>query len=104
MPAQMARKTHPLAHLPANASVGHFRNLNLYRVTVRDQKGKIAARETRAASLVLSVQDLDEKSEIVKVEWIHPSTGKCLEGYTTSRIAKGQQTITGATGPRVGCC
>jgi hypothetical protein len=71
-------KTHPRAHLPANASVGHFRNLNLYRVTVRDQKGKIAARETRAASLVLSVQDLDEKSEIVKVERIHPSTGEVL--------------------------
>jgi hypothetical protein len=61
--------------------VSYLRSLNLYRVTVRDQEGKISARETRATSLVLSVQDLDEQSDIVKVERIHPSTGEVLGGF-----------------------
>ena len=58
--------------------VDNFRNL--YRITVRDQEGKIFDRETRAASLALSVQDLDQQSQIVKVERIHPSTGEVLGG------------------------
>jgi hypothetical protein len=52
-------------------------------ISLRDQEGKISDRETRAASLVLSVKDLDEQSEIVKVERIHPSTGEVL---TTSKL------------------
>ena len=55
-------------------------NPNLYRVTVRDPAGRISSRERRAASLFLSAQDLDEQSEIVKIERIDPSSGKVLGG------------------------
>jgi hypothetical protein len=55
-------------------------NPNLYRITVRDQAGTISSRERRAASLFLSAQDLDEESEIVKIERIDPSSGKVLGG------------------------
>ena len=55
-------------------------NPNLYRITVRDQAGTISSRERRAASLFLSAQDLDEHSDIVKIERIDPSSGKVLGG------------------------
>jgi len=61
--------------------VRHSRNLNHYRITVRDQDGKISDREARAASLILSVQDLDERFEVVKIERIHPTTGEVLGGF-----------------------
>ena len=53
---------------------------NLYRITVRDQEGKVFSREIRAASLSLALQG-DEKCEVVKVERIHPITGKVLGGF-----------------------
>ena len=55
--------------------------MNLYRITVRDQDGKVSDRETTAASLFLAVQDQDEQSAVVKVERIHPSTGEVLGGF-----------------------
>ena len=55
--------------------------MNVYRITVRDQDRKIADYETKAASLRLVVEGLDEQSEVVKVERIHPSTGEVLGGY-----------------------
>jgi hypothetical protein len=53
---------------------------NLYRITVRDQAGRLSSHERRAASLYLSAQDLDEQSEIVKIERIDPFTGDVLGG------------------------
>lgn len=55
-------------------------NPNLYRITVQDQAGTISSRERRAASLFLSAQDLDEHSDIVKIERIDPSSRKVLGG------------------------
>jgi hypothetical protein len=55
-------------------------NPNLYRITVRDQAGTIFWRESRAASLFLSVRNLDEQSEVVKIERIDPSSGAVLGG------------------------
>ena len=55
--------------------------MNLYRITVRDKDGKLSDRETRAVCLFSAVEDLDGKSEVVKVERIHPSTGEVLGGY-----------------------
>ena len=54
---------------------------NLYRITVRDQEGKVFSREIRAASLSLALQGRDKKREVVKVERIHPITGKVLGGF-----------------------
>src|ERR1700745_2401167 len=51
---------------------------NLYRITVRDQEGKVFRREIRAASLSLALQGGDEKCEFVKVERIHPITGEVV--------------------------
>ena len=53
---------------------------NLYRITVRDQDGKVFSREIRAASLSLAL-GRDEKREVIKVERIHPITGKVLGGF-----------------------
>jgi hypothetical protein len=53
---------------------------NLYRITVRDQAGTISSSERRAASLFLSAQNLNEQSEIVKIERIDPFTGDVLGG------------------------
>jgi hypothetical protein len=53
---------------------------NLYRITVRDQAGILSSSERRSASLVLSAQDLDEQSEIVKIERIDPFSGEVLGG------------------------
>ena len=53
---------------------------NLYRITVRDQEGKVFSREIRAASLSLAL-GRDEKREVIKVERIHPITGKVLGGF-----------------------
>jgi hypothetical protein len=58
--------------------VAYYRKLNLYRITVRDQEGKISDLERRAASMVQSVQDLDEQLEVVKIERLHPHTGKVI--------------------------
>jgi hypothetical protein len=55
--------------------------MNLYRVTVRDQDGDISDHETKAVCLFSAVEDLDGKSEVVKVERIHPATGEVLGGY-----------------------
>jgi anion-transporting ArsA/GET3 family ATPase len=64
-----------------NKATYHLLNPNLYRITVRDQEGKMSSRETRAASLYLAVQGQDVHFEIVKVERIHPITGKVLGGF-----------------------
>ena len=64
-----------------NKATYHLLNPNLYRITVRDREGKMSSRETRAASLYLAVQDQDEQFEVVKVERIHPITGKVLGGF-----------------------
>ena len=49
-------------------------NPNLYRITVRDQEGRIFSRETRAPSLSLALKGRDEKNEVIKAERIHPIT------------------------------
>jgi hypothetical protein len=64
-----------------NKATYHLLNPNLYRITVRDREGRISSSETRAASLYLAVQDQDVQCEIVKVERIHPITGKVLGGF-----------------------
>jgi hypothetical protein len=64
-----------------NKATYHLLNPNLYRITVRDRAGKISSRETRAASLYLAVQGQDVNFEVVKVERIHPITGKVLGGF-----------------------
>jgi hypothetical protein len=64
-----------------NKATYHLLNPNLYRITVRDREGGISSRETRAASLYLAVQGQDVHSEVVKVERIHPITGKVLGGF-----------------------
>jgi hypothetical protein len=56
-------------------------NPNLYRITARDREGKISTRETKASSLYLAVQGQDMNSEVVKVERIHPITGRVLGGF-----------------------
>jgi hypothetical protein len=53
---------------------------NLYRITMRDQAGTISSSERRAASVLLSAQDVDEQSEIIKIERIDPSSGGVLGG------------------------
>lgn len=55
--------------------------MNLYRITVRDQDGKISDHETKAASLFSAVDDLDGQGAVVKVERINPSTGEVLSGF-----------------------
>jgi hypothetical protein len=64
-----------------NKATYHLLNPNLYRITVRDGEGRISSRETRAASLYLAVQGQDMQLEIVKVERLHPITGKVLGGF-----------------------
>jgi hypothetical protein len=64
-----------------NKATYHLLNPNLYRITVRDREGRISSRETRAASLYLAVQGHDMQFEVVKVERIHPITGKVLGGF-----------------------
>ena len=64
-----------------NQATYRLLNPNLYRITVRDREGKTTSRETRAASLYLAVQSQDEQFELVKVERIHPITGKVLGGF-----------------------
>ena len=64
-----------------NKATHQFLNPNLYRITVRDREGRTSSRETRAASLYLAVQGQDEQFELVKVERIHPITGKVLGGF-----------------------
>jgi hypothetical protein len=64
-----------------NKATHQFLNPNLYRITVRDREGRTSSRETRAASLYLAVQGHDEQFELVKVERIHPITGKVLGGF-----------------------
>ena len=55
--------------------------MNLYRITVRVKDGKLSDRETRAVCLFSAVEDLDGKSEVVKVERINASTGEVLGGF-----------------------
>jgi hypothetical protein len=55
--------------------------MNLYRITVRDQNGKMSDHETKAASMRLAIQREYEPSELVKVERIDPSTGEVLGGF-----------------------
>src|SRR3984885_519479 len=64
-----------------NKATYQLLNPNLYRITVRDREGRISSRETRAASLYLAVQGQDMQLEVVKVERIHPITGKVLGGF-----------------------
>jgi hypothetical protein len=64
-----------------NKATYHLLNPNLYRITVRDREGKVSSRETRAASLYLAAQGQDVRFEIIKVERIHPITGKVLGGF-----------------------
>jgi hypothetical protein len=64
-----------------NKATYHLLDPNLYRITVRGREGKISSRETRAASLYLAVQSQDVHFEVVKVERIHPITGKVLGGF-----------------------
>jgi hypothetical protein len=64
-----------------NKATYHLLKPNLYRITVRDREGRITSRETRAASLYLAVQGQDMQFEVVKVERIHPITGKVLGGF-----------------------
>jgi hypothetical protein len=54
--------------------------MHLYRITVRDKKGRVSALEKKAASLRLAVEGQDELAKIVKVERIHPTTGEVLGG------------------------
>jgi hypothetical protein len=63
--------------------------MNVYRITVRDRHGKLSDHETKAAKIHLAVQSQDDQSEVVKVERIHPSPGKCLVDFTTSRSPTG---------------
>jgi hypothetical protein len=64
-----------------NKATYHLLNPNLYRITVRDREGRISSSETRAPSLYLAVQGQDVQNEIVKVERLHPITGKVLGGF-----------------------
>jgi hypothetical protein len=59
----------------------HLLNPNLYRITVRDREGRISSREIRATSLGLAIKGRDETYELIKVERIHPITGKVLGGF-----------------------
>jgi hypothetical protein len=54
--------------------------MNIYRITVRDKKGRVSAREKKAANLRLAAEGLDKLAKIVKVERIHPTTGEVLGG------------------------
>jgi hypothetical protein len=54
--------------------------MHLYRITVRDKKGRVSALEKKAANLRLAVEGQDELAKIVKVERIHPVTGEVLGG------------------------
>ena len=64
-----------------NEATYFLMNPNLFRITVRDQEGKVFSRERRAASLNLALTGRDEKNEVIKVERIHPITGKVLGGF-----------------------
>jgi hypothetical protein len=55
--------------------------MNLYRITFRDEDGKMSDRQTEAESLHLAVKRPDELFEVVKIERIHPTTGEVLGGY-----------------------
>jgi hypothetical protein len=61
--------------------------MNLYRITVRGKDGDISDHETKAVCLFSAVEDLDGKSEVVKVERINLATGEVLGGYYTSNGA-----------------
>ena len=64
-----------------NEAMYFLLNPNHYRITFRDQEGAISSREIRAASLSLALNDRGEKYEVIKVERIHPITGKVLGGF-----------------------
>jgi hypothetical protein len=55
--------------------------MNHYRITVRDQDGRISDHETKAVSLFLAAQDRVEQSAVVSVERIDPVTGEVLGGF-----------------------
>jgi hypothetical protein len=64
-----------------NQATYFLRYPNLYRITVRDQAGTLSSHDKRAVSLFESAQNLDEESEIVKIERIDPFTGEVLGGF-----------------------
>jgi hypothetical protein len=57
--------------------------MNLYRVTVRREDGKLSVQETEAGNLQIVLQSHDQ-SDVVKVERIDPLTGEVLGGFTAS--------------------
>jgi hypothetical protein len=58
--------------------------MNVYRITARDQDGKVSERETEAASLHRAVEGTDEVYEIVKVDHSSLNRGRYLVDFTTS--------------------
>ena len=54
--------------------------MNLYRITVRKEDGKLSVQETEAANLQL-VLESHEQSDVVKVERIDRETGEVLGGF-----------------------
>jgi hypothetical protein len=55
--------------------------VNLYRITVREEDGKLSVHETEGDSLQVVLQSQDEQSDVVKVERIDPETGEVIGGY-----------------------
>jgi hypothetical protein len=55
--------------------------MNAYRITVRDEDGKLSQRETEAASLHMAIERADELYDVVKIEHIDWSTGELLSGF-----------------------
>jgi hypothetical protein len=69
---------------PSLDTNGDFRQqlvMNLYRITVRDQNGKVSHYETSAPSLYLAGRTYTAASEVLKVERINPLTEEVLGGF-----------------------
>jgi hypothetical protein len=55
--------------------------MNLYRITVREEDGKLSVHETEGESLQLVLQSQDERSDVVKIERIDRKTGQVIGGF-----------------------
>jgi hypothetical protein len=55
--------------------------VNFYRITRREEDGKLSIQETEGESLQLLLQRQDERSDVVKIERIDRETGEVLGGF-----------------------
>ena len=55
--------------------------MNLYRITVREEDGKLSVYETEGESLQLVLERQDERSDVVKIERIDRETGQVIGGF-----------------------